>query len=406
MKFAARPRPAPELPGVAGTARVDRRTRALLPRLRPGDIAVIDHVDLDGASARSLLDAGVVAVLNATAMISGRYPNLGPQVLAEAGVPMVDELGPEVFSLVRDGASVRVLDGEVHLDAARRDHTLNGHTLTGRALDAEQIAAQLEAAQVGLGHQLASFTHNSGEFLRREQDLLLHGQGVPVPATPLADRPALVVVRGPEYAAQLRSVRTFVRERRPVLIGVDRGADALREAGLTPDIVVLSAEAGEDELPDIKTLRAARDVVIQVAPGAAGAALTERFAKLGVRPLRLETTATAEDAALILADAGHASLIIGVGMHATLLDFLDRQRAGLASTYLTRLKLGPKLVDAAAVPTLYSGRVAPRHLLALTVAGLLALGATIGTTPVGQEWAHDLGAASADLIDDVQEKLS
>lgn len=403
MKFAARPRPAPELPGVAGTARVDRRPRALLPRLRPGDIAVIDHVDLDGASARSLLDAGVVAVLNATAMISGRYPNLGPQVLAEAGVPMVDQLGPEVFSLVRDGASVRVLDGEVHLDAARRD---SDRALTGRALDAAQIAEQLEAAQVGLGHQLASFTHNSGEFLRREQDLLLHGQGVPVPATALADRPALVVVRGPEYAAQLRSVRTFVRERRPVLIGVDRGADALREAGLTPDIVVLSAEAGEDELPDIKTLRAARDVVIQVAPGAAGAALTERFAKLGVRPLRLETTATAEDAALILADAGHASLIIGVGMHATLLDFLDRQRAGLASTYLTRLKLGPKLVDAGAVPTLYSGRVAPRHLLALTVAGLLALGAAIGTTPVGQEWAHDLGAASADLIDDVQEKLS
>ncbi|WP_104106309.1 putative cytokinetic ring protein SteA [Nocardioides sp. 616] len=397
MKFATKSRPAPVLPGVIGTVRVDRRTRALLSRLREGDLALIDHVDLDRGTAQTLVDSGVTAVLNATAMISGRYPNLGPQVLADAGVQMIDQLGPEAFSLIRDGAAVRVLDGQVHL--------ADDVVVTGREVGAEQIAEQLEDARAGLGHQLASFTHNSSEFLRREQDLLLHGEGVPRPATVLADRPVVVVVPGYEHAAELKSVRAFIAEQRPVLIGVDRGADALAEAGFTADVVVLSASSSEDEIPSPAVLRAAKDVIVRVDRGAPRV-VTERFERLGIQPLRLETSATTEDAALIVADAGHASVIIGVGMHATLAEFLDRQRAGLASTYLTRLKVGPRLVDATAVPTLYSGRVRPRHLAVVLVAGLLALVAAIGTTPVGQEWGDSLLHGSGDLIDYLQGKLS
>ncbi|WP_101524348.1 putative cytokinetic ring protein SteA [Nocardioides houyundeii] len=397
MKFATKSRPAPVLPGVIGTVRVDRRTRALLSRLREGDLALIDHVDLDRGTAQTLVDSGVTAVLNATAMISGRYPNLGPQVLADAGVQMIDQLGSEAFSLIRDGAAVRVLDGQVHL--------ADDVVVSGRELGAEQIAEQLEDARAGLGHQLASFTHNSSEFLRREQDLLLHGEGVPRPATVLADRPVVVVVPGHEHAAELKSVRAFIAEQRPVLIGVDRGADALAEAGFTADVVVLSASSSEDEIPSPAVLRAAKDVIVRVDRGAPRV-VTERFERLGIQPLRLETSATTEDAALIVADAGHASVIIGVGMHATLAEFLDRQRAGLASTYLTRLKVGPRLVDATAVPTLYSGRVRPRHLAVVLVAGLLALVAAIGTTPVGQEWSDSLLHGSGDLIDYLQGKLS
>lgn len=393
MKFAARNRPRPDLPGTSGTARVDRRTRALLARLRPGDVAVIDHLDLDRATAQSLLDAKVAAVLSASPLISGRYPNQGPRVLSDAGVPMVDSLGEELFAQVKDGVGVRVEGDTVHVS----DET----ALVGRLLDGDAVRELGESARVGLTHQLESFTHNSTEFLRREQDLLLHGQGVPVPRTKIADRPVVVVVPGRDFERELKDVRRFVAEQRPVLVGVDRGADALRRAGLKPDVVVVSADAADDELPEPKTLKAARDVVLRVDRGATRA-VGERFTKLGVTPLLFESTATTEDAALILADSQDASVIVGVGMHATLDEFLDRQRAGLASTYLTRLKVGPRLVDATAVRTLYSGRVRPRHLFAVLVAGLVALTAAVATTPVGQEWADLLTDQLSDLFDLIQ----
>ena len=395
MRISTRQRSAPPLPGLSGTARVDRRTAHLLPRLRPGDIAVVDHQDMDRSTAQALVDAGVGAVLNASPMISGRYPNLGPEVLAAAGVVVVDGCGTEVLSAVKDGARVRLHEGTLHVD----EHPV----ATGREVDLALVETEMEAARRGLRAQLESFTHNSTEFLRREQDLLLHGRGVPRTTTELADRPVVVVVRGHDWEAELAGVKAFIKEQKPVLIGVDEGADALRAAGHQPDIVVASATA--DELPSLEVLRRATDVVALVERGATRAA-TERLDRSGVRPVRFETGATTEDAALVLADAGRASLIVGVGMHATLDEFLDRRRTGLASTYLTRLKVGPRLVDAAAVPQLYDGAVRPRHLFALALAGLLALGAAIGVTPVGQEWADAVvtaaGPTTTDLIDSLQ----
>jgi uncharacterized membrane-anchored protein len=389
MKLAARQRSAaPALPGIHGTARVDRRTASLLPRLRAGDLAVLDHLDLDRAAAQSLVDAGVAAVLNATPMISGRYPSLGPEVLVSAGIPVVDGLGPEALARIRDRASVRLHEGRVYAG--------DDLVAEGREVDADLVREEMEAARSGLITQLESFTHNSTEFLRREQDLLLHGRGVPRPRTDMAGRPVVVVVRGHDWEAELAGIRPYLREQHPVLVGVDAGADALREAGHQPDIVVVS-DTRDADLPSLETLRRAADVVVLVERGATRAA-TERFERLGVRPLRFESGATAEDAALILADSGDASLIVGEGMHATLDEFLDRRRAGLASTYLTRLKVGPRLVDAAAVPHLYDGQVRPRHLLAVTIAGLVALVAAVGVTPVGQEWAADLGTALSGLI--------
>jgi uncharacterized membrane-anchored protein len=395
MRISTRQRSAPPLPGLSGTARVDRRTAHLLPRLRPGDIAVVDHQDMDRSTAQALVDAGVGAVLNASPMISGRYPNLGPEVLATAGVVVVDGCGTEVLGAVKDGARVRLHEGTLLVD--------DRQVAAGREVDLALVETEMEAARRGLRAQLESFTHNSTEFLRREQDLLLHGRGVPRTTTDLAGRPVVVVVRGHDWEAELAGVKAFIKEQKPVLIGVDEGADALRAAGHQPDIVVASATA--DELPSLEVLRRATDVVALVERGATRAA-TERLDRSGVRPLRFETGATTEDAALVLADTGRASLIVGVGMHATLDEFLDRRRTGLASTYLTRLKVGPRLVDAAAVPQLYDGAVRPRHLFALAVAGLVALGAAIGVTPVGQEWADAIVAAAGptatDLIDSLQ----
>jgi len=385
----ARQRPPIALPGLTGTARVERRTRSLLPRLRPGDLAVLDHLDMDRTTAQALVDAGVVAVVNASPMISGRYANLGPQVLADAGVLLVDGIGPDGLTAIKDGASVRVHDATVFVD--------DEPVASGRELDADAVRAEMAQARTGLATQLETFTHNSTEFLRREEDLLLHGRGLPRPSTRIAGRPVVVVVAGHEHEAELKAVGAFLREQQPVLIGVERGAEVLREAGYRPDIVILDARTDEADRPSVKTLRAAHDVVVRVERGGDRPA-TDQVERLGVRPLRLETGATPEDAALILADAGEASLIVGVGMHATLEEFLDRQRPGLASTYLTRLKVGPRLVDATAVPQLYSGRVRPRHLYLVMLAGLVALFAAISVTPVGTEWLDSLRTALTDLV--------
>ncbi|WP_432479915.1 putative cytokinetic ring protein SteA [Nocardioides sp. GXQ0305] len=359
-------------PGLTGTVRVDRRTKVLLPRLRPGDIAVIDHLDLDRATAQALLDARVAAVLNVSPFLSGRYPALGPALLAQGGVLMVDRL--EGLQHVTDGSRVRVHDEMVYVD--------NKPVALGREVGADLLDQEMTQARSGLATQLETFTHNSTEFLRREEALLLHGEGLPSGGARLAGRPAVIVVEGQEHRSELRRIGAFVRERRPVLIGVDRGADVLHEAGLAPHVVVLENSGGE--LPSAATLRAARDVVVRVDRG--DRRPLEHLERLGLRPVRVETSATSEDIALLLADDGDASVIVGVGMHATLDEFLDRQRAGLASTYLTRLKVGQRLVDATAVPVLYSGRLRPRHLFLALLVGLLALTVALATTPVGQEW--------------------
>ncbi|WP_372727890.1 putative cytokinetic ring protein SteA [Nocardioides sp.] len=392
MKLAARRTP-PTLPGLVGTARVERRSRSLLPRLRPGDIAVVDHVDMDRSTAQALVDAGVSAVLNASPMISGRYANLGPELLAAAGVTLVDSLGARLLATVPDGQRIRVDGATVHVEGRP--------VARGRAVDARMVSDEMAAARTGLATQLETFTLNSAEFLGREQDLLLHGQGLPRPGTRIADRPVVVVVRGHDYEAELAAIRPFLREQHPVLIGVENGADVLLEAGYRPDIVVLDARADQQERPSAKVLRRASDVVVRVERDGNRAA-TDQLERLGVRPLRVDTAATSEDVALLLADAGEASVIVGVGMHATLDEFLDRQRSGLASTYLTRLKVGPRLVDASAVPQLYSGRVRPRHLLLVMLAGLLALAAALSVTPAGRMWGDALMTALTDLFDIVR----
>jgi uncharacterized membrane-anchored protein len=368
-----------DLPGLTASGRVDRRTKALVPRLRKGDIAVIDHLDLDRATAQAMVDAGIVAVVNASPFLSGRYPALGPALLAEAGLLLLDRV--EGIDHIPDGARIRVHDEVVYVDG--------DPVALGRAVYETVLAEEMAQARAGLGTQLDTFTHNSAAFLRREEALLLHGEGLPALATKVGGRPALVVVDGNQLTARLRSVRAFIKERRPVLIGVDAGAEALRRAGYSPDVVVVGAgaDAGAD-LPSRATLRDARDVVVRVERG--DRRPVEQLERIGVRAARVETAASTEDVGLLLAFAADATVIVGVGTHATLDDFLDRQRSGLASTYLTRLRVGERLVDASTVPVLYSGRLRPRHLLLAIVIGVLAMVAALATTPVGQEWFADL----------------
>jgi len=404
MKFPSRQKPVEGLPGTTGTVRMDRRTQPLLGRLRPGDIAVIDHLDLDGSTAEALVDCGVAAVVNASPFISGRYPNLGPELLVKAGVVLLDNVGSDVFTKINDGAVARVHEGQLFVG--------DDPVLAGRELSGEDVSVQMEEARGGLSTQLQSFTHNTTEFLRREQDLLLHGQGAPSTRTKLEGRPVVIVVRGYDYREDLKRLRRYIREQRPVLVGVDAGADVLIAAGHRPDIVVVGenglahgSRAGDGSTVSDKALQGAREVVLHT--DRAGRAVgSDRLDKLGVRPLEFSASGTSEDIAMLLADLGGASLIVSVGTHATLNEFLDRHRSGLASTFLTRLRVGPKLVDAKSVPQLYAGRVRFWHLLLVLLAGMLALLVAVVSTPNGQEWWTSVQADLEDLSNWLQGLLN
>lgn len=349
-----------ELPGTAGVVRLDRRTKNLTKRLRPGEIAVIDHVDLDRVSAEALVDRRVAAVVNVADSISGRYPNLGPEILVEAGIPLVDGVGREVFSILHEGERVRLHDGTLY----RGEEVV----AKGVAQDDETVAQLMDDARAGLSTQLEAFTANTLEYLRRERDLLLDGVGVPEIHTPMDGKHVLIVVRGYDYREDLVALRPYIREYRPVLIGVDGGADALVENGYVPDLIVGDMDSVSDD-----TLKCGAEVVVHAyrdgrAPG------SERLERLGVDSIEFPATGTSEDVAMLLADSKGASLIVAVGTHNSLVEFLDKGRSGMASTFITRLRVGAKLVDAKGVGRLYRSRVSTFQVVALIVAGLFALG--------------------------------
>ncbi|WP_233517897.1 putative cytokinetic ring protein SteA [Geodermatophilus marinus] len=351
--------------------RLDRRTKNLTKRLRPGDIAVIDHTDIDRVSADSLVACKVAAVVNASASISGRYPNLGPEILTAAGIPLVDNAGKEVLSAVKEGSRVR-LDGDTLL---LEDGTV---LATGTQQTPETIAEAMAEARAGLSTQLEAFATNTMEYMKRERALLLDGVGVPDVETRIEGRHVLVVVRGYDYKEDLQALRSYIRDYRPVLIGVDGGADALKEAGYQPDMIIGDMDSVSDDV-----LRSGAEVVVHAyadgrAPGLA------RVQDLGVDAITFPAAATSEDIAMLLADEKGAKLIVAVGTHATLVEFLDKGRGGMASTFLTRLRLGGKLVDAKGVSRLYRSRISTTALVVLVLAAFVAIGSTLAVSAAGR----------------------
>ncbi|MBX6378150.1 MAG: hypothetical protein IRY95_06320 [Clostridia bacterium] len=346
---------------IRGPARVGRRTKHLIPHLRRGDFAVIDHVDLDGVAGAALQRAGVAAVLNASPCLSGRYPAQGALVLLRAGVPVVDCLGPDFLAAVDDGQKLEVRGDEVWCQGR-----LVGR---GRRLVEDDVVRQLEAARSALPRLLADFVANTVAFADREAAALLAPLSRP-PGLDLdvAGRPCLVVVRGPGYREDLAALRGFVRDARPVLIGVDGGADAIVEAGWRPDCVVGDMDSVSDH-----TLRVATHRVVHAYPDGAAPGL-ERVWRLGLTASVLPCPGTSEDVALLLAHDLGASAIVAVGTHTHLLDFLEKGRPGMGSTLLTRIKVGPSLIDAKGVSLLYRRRWDPALAVNLLLAALFPLG--------------------------------
>ncbi len=345
---------------VSGPARVGRRTKDLIGRLRPGDVAIIDHLDLARVAAEGLVSASAAAVVNAAPSVSGRYPNLGPLLVVAAGIPLLDGIGPEVLEAVGEGA-------EVSVDGDRL--TCGSWTAQGVRQDIAHLERLIEESRAVVGDELERFATNTLEYLRSEHRLLLGPLEVPDTGIDLAGRHVLVVVRGHDYREDLAALRRYVDEVRPVLVAVDGGADALLEIGRTPDLIV-----GDMDSVSERALRSGAALVVHAFPGPDGSAPgAARLQAMGLAHSCFAAPGTSEDIALLLADEGGAELIAAVGTHNSMNDFLDKGRSGMASTFLVRMKIGPKLVDAKGVSRLYQSKVRKSDLLLLVVAALFVL---------------------------------
>ncbi|MDX6595818.1 MAG: hypothetical protein QOI72_1200 [Solirubrobacterales bacterium] len=349
-----------------GVARVGRRTKDLVTRLRPGDVAVIDHEDLDRVAAEGLVDAGVAGVVNAAPSISGRYPNLGPLILAEAGVPLVDTVGPLLLDKIREGDRVRLDGDRIYID----DHLV----AVGLRQSGEAILRAMDAAKDALGDRFESFARNTLEYMHEERDLLFGGAGLPELDHDLKGRPVLVVVRGYDYREDLAALRGYIRDVRPVLVGVDGGADALLDEGYRPDLIVGDMDSVSDRaLMLARRKRRPTELIVHAyadgrAPG------LQRLETLGVPSKVVKAVGTSEDLAFLLAHDERAELIVAVGSHGNLREFLDKGRDGMSSTFLVRLRVGEILMDAKGVSRVYGGRTfRARDALLLVGSALFAM---------------------------------
>jgi uncharacterized membrane-anchored protein len=344
---------------VIGAARIDRRTKDLIKRLQPGDVAVINHRDLDRVAADGLVEARVAAVVNAGESISGRYPNGGPIRVVQAGIPLVDRAGEDVLDRLREGEQIRVDGAEIW----RGDEVV----ATGELLSADEIQAAMDAARAAIGGELERFAVNTLEYIQREAKLTFEPVDLPPIKTQFRGRHALVVVRGHDYRTDLAALRPYIREYQPVLIGVDGGADALLEMRLKPDIII-----GDFDSVSEKALGTGAELIHHVhvdgrAPG------REALQTWGVPYHEFVVDGTSEDVAMLLAYEAGAQLIVAVGTHASMVEFLDKGRRGMSSTFLTRLRLGPALVDAKGVSRLYEGRVRRRDIALLVGSAIVAI---------------------------------
>lgn len=344
---------------VTGIARVDARTKTLVSRLFPGELAFVDHVDLDPMAAQALIRARVGAVVNAAPSISGRYPNVGPLMLVAAGIPLVDDAGPAAMRAVAEGDVVTVVGGDVHVDG---EVVARGTRQTLLALN-----RLLETARQTVGVELERFAANTLEHLRREAHLLTDSPHLPHVRVPVAGRHVLVVVRGPGCEDDLVALRSYIGEMRPVLIGVDGGADLLLAHGYAPELIIGDFDSVSDAALDCGA-----QLVVHAYPGgeAPGAA---RLEDLGLPYDTFEATGTSEDIAMLLAYEERAELIVAVGTHASMVEFFDKGREGMASTFLVRLKVGPILVDAKGVSRLYHSRVRKSDMMFLVGAAVVAM---------------------------------
>lgn len=341
---------------VKAPIRVDRKTKKLAKRIQPGEIAVINHVDIDEVAANSLVEAKVKLVINAAESISGRYPNKGPGILTENNILIIDRVGEDLFNNVSEGETLLVEDGKIF-----RGDELIGE---GDVLTREKVAVQIKLAYDNLGEELDRFIDNTIEYAKKEKGFILGEVEIPKVKTKYQGKQVLIVVRGQDYKEDLATMISYIEEVKPILVGVDGGADALMEFGYKPDVVVGDMDSVSDE-----SLKAAGEIVVHAytdgrAPG------LKRVQDLGLDAVVFPAPGTSEDIAMLIAYEYNAELIVALGTHSNIIDFLEKGRKGMASTFLVRMKIGAKLIDAKGVNLLYRSKLKIKYIWALIATAL------------------------------------
>jgi len=346
---------------IVGTARLGRRTKDLVKRLAPGDVAVIDHVNVDRIAAEELIATGPRAVVNVAESSDGRYPNAGPLLLARAGIALIDAPGEDLFERLCDGEEVRIEGGTVCADGEA--------VARGRRLGVEELERRFDEQRERVDEALAEFAENTVAHVRQETDLLTGGVEFPPTRVSFRDRHVLIVVRGDRHRRDLKALRAYIRDVRPVIVAVDGGADGVLEAGLKPDLILGDMDSAGDA-----ALRCGAELIVHAYPDGRAPG-RERLLDLGLTHTLVPAAGTSEDVAMLMAYEKGADLIVSVGAHFNLIEFLDRKRGGMSSTFLTRLRIGEKLVDAKGVSRLYapSSPFGPAVLFLAAFAILLAI---------------------------------
>jgi uncharacterized membrane-anchored protein len=353
---------------VTGQARLGKRTKQLVKRLRPGDIAVIDHADLDRVSGEDLVACGVQAVVNCSRSTTGSYPNMGPLLLVQAGIGLVECLEADLFELLHDGDAIEISDGEIRR-AGR-------FVASCHVFEPGEVLESYQALRDDIGHALEAFARNTVEHMLEERELLSGKLELPQFDTDFRDRPALVVVRGVGHQRDLRALRPYIRDVRPVIVAVDGGADAVRREGCAPDMIVGDMDSVTDE-----TLREAGELVVHAYPDGRAPG-RRRLEELDLPYKVVPAPGTSQDVAMLVAAEKGASLIVSVGSQLNLIEFLDKSRRGMSSTFLTRLRLGELIVDAKGVSRLYRPRPGLAPVALLAAVGLMTLVVVLALTPV------------------------
>ena len=356
----------PDAP-IEGTARLGARTKHLVKRMRPGDVAVIDHVNIDRIAAEELIEAGAVAVLNASPSSDGRYPNPGPLMLAHAGLRLIDAPEADLFEVLTDGDRLRIDGGTVLIEGEE--------VARGRVRTVPELERELEEQRERIDEALAEFAENTVEHVRQETDILTGSIEFPHTRASFRDRQVLIVVRGDRHRRDLKALRAYIRDMRPLIVAVDGGANGLLEAGLKPDVILGDMDSASDA-----ALGCGAELIVHAYPDGRAPGC-ERLDEMGLRHSVVPAAGTSEDVAMLMAYEKGAELIVSVGAHFNLIEFLERKRGGMSSTFLTRLRIGEKLVDAKGVSRLYQPTSALAPALLFAVAFLVLLTILIITSP-------------------------
>lgn len=352
---------------VEANLKKDRKTKKLAKRISAGEIALINHIDIDEVAAKSLVEAKIKLVINAAESISGRYPNMGPTILTSNNILIVDNVGMKVFDILNEDEMIIVEDGRIIRDGEEIG--------SGQLLNEQVVKEKIKRAYENIGVELDRFIDNTIEYAKKEKGMILGELEIPKMKTKYSGKHVLVVVRGHNYKDDLEAMISYIEEMKPVLVGVDGGADALLEFGYSPDVIVGDMDSVSDE-----ALKAANEIVVHAytdgrAPGLA------RVESLGLEAVVFSAPGTSEDIAMLAAYEYDAELIVALGTHSNMIDFLEKGRKGMASTFLVRLKIGSKLIDARGVSILYKSRLKIKYIVALIMTAIFPVLIVISLSP-------------------------